>query len=56
MSKKITNKVPNSAKNVSHAHNKLNKKQGLNVQYTTIDGVRFQTTTREARTLRKLTK
>ena len=55
MSKKVTSKVPNSAKNVSHAKNRLNKKQNLNFQYVTINGIKFKTTAREARTLRKLT-
>jgi len=56
MSKKVTSKLPNSAKNVSHANNRTNKKQNLNFQYVTINGIRFKTTAREARTLRKLTK
>ncbi len=55
MSKKVTSKRPNSAKNVSHAHNKTNKKQNLNFQYVTINGIKFKTTAREARTLRKIT-
>ncbi len=55
MSKKITSKSPNSAKNVSHAHNRTNKKQKLNFQYVTINGIKFKTTAREARILRKLT-
>ena len=56
MSKKVTSKLPNSAKNVSHANNRTNKKQNLNFQYVTINGIKFKTTAREARTLRKLTK
>lgn len=52
---KLTSKRPNSAKKVSHAHNRTNKKQNLNFQYITINGVRFKTTAREARTFRKLT-
>ena len=56
MSKKVTSKLPNSAKNVSHAKNRTNKKQNLNFQYVTINGIKFKTTAREARTLRKLTK
>ncbi|MBP3635210.1 MAG: 50S ribosomal protein L28 [Bacilli bacterium] len=55
MSRKVTSKVPNSAKKVSHAHNRTNKKQNLNFQYVTINGIKFKTTAREARTLRKLT-
>lgn len=55
MARKVTSKRPNSAKNVSHAHNKTNKKQNLNFQYVTINGIKFKTTAREARTLRKLT-
>ena len=54
MSKKVTSKRPNSAKNVSHAHNKTNKKQNLNFQYVTINGIKFKTTAREDRTLRKI--
>ncbi len=53
---KLTNKKPNSAKNVSHAHNRTNKKQNLNFQYITINGVRFKTTAREARAMKKITK
>lgn len=56
MSRKITSKRPNSAKNVSHAHNRTNKKQKLNFQYVTINGIKFKTTAREARILRRLTK
>ena len=55
MSRKVTSKRPNAAKNVSHANNRTCKKQNLNFQYVTIQGVRFKTTAREARTLRKLT-
>ena len=55
MSKKITSKVPNFGNNVSHAKNTKKKKQKLNIQSTTINGVKFETSTREARTLRKLT-
>ena len=55
MSRKVTSKRPNSAKNVSHANNRTNKKQNLNFQYVTINGIRYYTTAREARTLRKLT-
>ncbi|MBO6145429.1 MAG: 50S ribosomal protein L28 [Bacilli bacterium] len=55
MSRKVTSKRPNAAKNVSHAKNRTNKKQNLNFQYVTINGIKFKTTAREARTLRKLT-
>ena len=54
MSKMITSKRFNKAKNVSHANNKTNKKQKLNGQYVTINGVRFKTTAREARTFKKI--
>ena len=54
MSKKVTAKRPNSAKNVSHAKNVTKRKQKLNFQYVTINGVRFKTTAREARILRRL--
>lgn len=53
---KLTSKRPNSAKNVSHANNKTNRKQNLNFQYVTINGVKFKTTAREARTLKRITK
>lgn len=53
---KLTSKRPNSAKNVSHAHNRTNKKQKLNFQYVTINGVKFKTTAREARTLKRITR
>ena len=54
MSKVVTAKRANRAKKVSHANNKTNRKQNLNVQYYTINGIRFKTTAREARTMRKL--
>ena len=54
MSKKVTAKRPNSANNVSHAKNVTERKQKLNFQYVTINGVRFKTTAREARILRRL--
>ena len=53
---KLTSKKPNSAKKVSHAHNRTNKKQNLNFQYVTINGVKFKTTAREARTLKRITR
>lgn len=56
MAKVVTSKKPNAARNVSHALNRTNRLQKLNKQYVTINGVRFITTAREARTLRKLTK
>lgn len=52
---KITCKTPNHAKNVSHANNRTNKTQKLNLQKVTINGVKFKTTVSEAKTLRKLT-
>ena len=55
MGKLVTSKKPNTARNVSHALNRTNRQQKLNKQYVTINGVRFLTTAREARTLRKLT-
>ena len=55
MGKLVTAKKPNAARNVSHALNRTNRQQKLNKQYVTINGVRFMTTAREARTLRKLT-
>ena len=54
VSKKVTAKRPNSANNVSHAKNVTKRKQKLNFQYVTINGVRFKTTAREARILRRL--
>lgn len=54
MSKKITSKKANRAKKVSHANNKTNKKQNCNFQFFTINGVRFKTTAREARTFEKI--
>ena len=42
MSRKVTSKRPNSAKNVSHAHNRTNKTQNLNFQYVTINGIKFK--------------
>lgn len=54
MSKIVTSKRFNKAKSVSHANNKANRKQNLNKQYVTINGVRFKTTAREARIFKKL--
>ena len=54
MSKILTVKRYNKAKKVSHANNKQNRKQNLNVQWFTINGVRIKTTTREERTLQKI--
>ncbi len=51
---KVTSKKPNSAKNVSHANNRTNKKQKLNFQNITVNGVKFKTTAREAKTIKKL--
>jgi ribosomal protein L28 len=53
MSKKITCKRANSAKNVSHANNRTNKKQNLNFQKFNINGVKFVTTVKEAKAIRK---
>ena len=53
---KLTSKRPNSANNVSHSKNATKKKQNLNFQYVTINGVKFKTTAREARTLKRITK
>ena len=41
MSKIVTSKRFNKAKNVSHANNKQNRRQNLNCQYVTINGVKF---------------
>lgn len=53
MANKITAKSKNFAKKVSHANNKSNRVQNLNIQKVTVDGVTFKTTAREARTLKK---
>lgn len=54
MSKKLTGKRYNNAKKVSHANNKTNKKQNLNFQWFTINGVRIKTTAREARIIKRI--
>lgn len=54
MSKLITGRTPNFGKSVSHAHNRKSKKQKLNKQYFTINGMRMLTTAREAKAMRKL--
>lgn len=54
MAKKVTSKRYNNAKSVSHSHKRKNRKQNLNFQYFTINGIRFKTTVREAKTFRKL--
>ena len=55
MARKVTSKRPNSAKNVSHAHNKTNKKQNLNFQYVTINGIKFKTMCQEKQIKLKFT-
>ena len=53
MANKITAKTKNFGKKVSHANNKTNKVQNLNIQKYTINGVTIKTTAREARTFKK---
>lgn len=54
MAKKLTSKRANSANNVSHAKNSTKKRQNLNFQYVTINGVKVKTTAREARTFKRI--
>ena len=54
MAKAVTSKRANAAKSVSHANNKTNRRQNLNLQIFTINGVKFKTTAREARSLKKI--
>ncbi len=50
----LSNKKPNSAKNVSHSCRRTNKKQKVNLQVVRLeDGTRFRISAREKRTLMK---
>ena len=51
MAKKVTTKKPLSGNKRSHALNATKRKQNLNLQTVTVDGVKIKTTAREARTL-----
>jgi ribosomal protein L28 len=54
MATKITFKKPNlKARNVSHANNKSNRTQKLNMQTVTVNGIKLKTTAREAKTIKK---
>ncbi len=54
MATKITFKKPNlKARNVSHANNKSNRTQKLNMQTITVNGIKLKTTAREAKTIKK---
>lgn len=53
MAVKVTTKKPNFANARSHALNITKKKQGVNKQKTTINGVKVVTSVREARTFKK---
>lgn len=51
--KKLTRKKPNFANARSHALNATKKKQSVNLQKVTIDGVTVLLSAREIRTLKK---
>lgn len=53
MAKKISTRKPHVAKAVSHANNKTNKRQNVNMQKVTINGTTVVTSVREARTFKK---
>lgn len=56
MAIKLTRKKPNFANARSHALNSSKKKQSVNLQKTTINGVKVVLSAREARTIKKLQK
>ncbi len=53
MANKITRKKPNFANARSHALNATKKKQSVNLQTVTMDGVKVVLSARELRTLKK---
>lgn len=53
MAKKVTTKKSKSVNSRSHALNITKRKQKLNLQNVTIDGVKVKTTVREAKKLKK---
>lgn len=56
MATKLTRKKPNFANARSHALNSTKKKQGVNLQQITINGVKIKLSAREIRTLKKMQK
>lgn len=56
MATKITRKKPNFANARSHALNATKKKQSVNLQQITINGIKVKLSAREIRTLKKLQK
>ena len=53
MAKKMTLRTPNTANKVSHSQIKTKRKQKLNNQNTTINGVKTNLSVKEIRTMRK---
>lgn len=53
MAIKITNKKTKSVNSRSHALNITKRKQKLNLQNVTVDGIKIKTTVREAKALKK---
>ena len=53
MAKKVTTKKPLSGNNRSHALNATKRKQNLNLQTVTVDGIKVKLSAREARTFKK---
>ena len=53
MAVKITNKKTKSVNSRSHALNITKRKQKLNLQNVTVDGIKIKTTVREAKALKK---
>ena len=53
MAVKITSKKTKSVNSRSHALNITKRKQKLNLQNVTVDGIKIKTTVREAKALKK---
>lgn len=53
MAIKVTNKKTRSVNNRSHALNITKRKQKINLQNVTVDGVKIKTTVREAKKIKK---
>lgn len=53
MAIKVTNKKTKSVNNRSHALNITKRKQKINLQNVTVDGVKIKTTVREAKKIKK---
>ena len=51
---KVTSKKTKSVNSRSHALNTTKRKQKVNLQNITVDGIKFKTSAREAKTIKKV--